>query len=149
MKKILVFSLLLLVVQACTKEKVTEPAKNDNPVSLESILMQKRWQLVAWKSSPAFFGDTDLYVTSPPCEKDNYYEFKKDSIFNFHYNTLKCDPSEKDYIQNKWFVKGDSISMWGTSYYIVSFDNNTLKTKGSQKFGPTVYVYNYTYKSME
>jgi len=146
MKPLLLIITLTVVLFACKKES-KNPTINNNPKS--SLLTFKKWQLTAWKVSPAFInGDTDFYASAEPCKNDDYFILSKDSLLTLYENTLKCDPQAPDFYVSKWFLDSDTLYMWGTPNIIITLDENSLKTKSFQKYGSTIYEYNISYKSI-
>ena len=79
--------------------------------------------------SPAYFGETDFFSSSPSCEKDDIFELKANNTFELNEGATKCDPSDPQILLTGPYT----INSAGTTITLFSeqsnmeLNGNTLK----------------------
>jgi hypothetical protein len=140
MKKIqIVFAAgIMMFCLACKKESKT---------SNTDLITSGNWKLSAITVNPGYDYngdgtiDTDIYALYEPCEKDDYYTFKKNGTMEINEGSSKCDPSSPQVSTVDWqFANNEkSIIIDGEQATIVEISANRLQLKYDD-YGETTNV---------
>ena len=128
--------LLLASTNSCKKEDKVEP-----PPSKTDILTAGtgQWKMSAYTLTPPYdldgdgTPDTDAYATFDPCEKDNYFVFKKDGVLETNEGASKCSPSDPQIEISSWsFANNETeITIDGVLCSIQELTSTRLRVKTS------------------
>ena len=130
MKKVLIFSTLLIALNACKKDDA-------KPASKADLLTSGTWRLTAAVTDMDGDGtfETDEYAALGTCFTDNIWTFNSNNSIAVDEGATKCDPSDPQVQTGSWQLTNNqtNLSFEGETYVIQQLDANTLIL--SQSFG--------------
>ena len=130
MKKVLIFSTLLIALNACKKDDA-------KPASKADLLTSGTWRLTAAVTDMDGDGtfETDEYTAFGTCFTDNIWTFNSNNSIAVDEGATKCDPSDPQVQTGSWQLTNNqtNLSFEGETYVIQQLDANTLIL--SQSFG--------------
>ena len=130
MKKVLIFSTLLIALNACKKDDA-------KPASKADLLTSGTWRLTAAVTDMDGDGtfETDEYAAFGTCFTDNIWTFNSNNSIAVDEGATKCDPSDPQVQTGSWQLTNNqtNLSFEGETYVIQQLDANTLIL--SQSFG--------------
>lgn len=121
----------LLVFTGCSKDK------KDNAKSRSELIIGD-WQTIKVEVSPAYDYDgdgkvdSDLFIVSADCNKDDYTSIKPNAIYELNRGVIKCFPTQQQVDLGTWvLVNNDNTLIIDGSDQaeILQLDNTTLKLK--------------------
>ena len=126
MKKILVFSIILIALYSCKKD-------DNKPATKSDYLTSGSWIVTAAATDDDGDGtyETDEYADFEPCYKDNVWTFNTNGSVVMDEATTKCDPSDSQVITSQWHLADNetSLILGSDSYSIVQLDANQIVLK--------------------
>lgn len=126
MKKRVIYLMLILFGVAMFS------CKKDDAGSLKDKLIGK-WMMVAMTSSPAFEGETDLFILKDSCSKDDIVIFNADGTVTNDEGVLKCDEEDPQTSSGgTWTLSSDNKTLQVTKNGTVA--NITIITLTSSEF---------------
>jgi hypothetical protein len=132
MKKILIFSIVLMAMNACKKDDAKPQSKSD-------MLTSGTWKLTAAVTDQDGDGtfETNEYDGFDACFTDNVWSFNTNGSAVVDEGATKCDPSDPQVQTDSWQLTNSetNLSFAGDTYLVEQLDANTLILKLS--FGAT------------
>lgn len=138
MRYLLAFATLVLVFSACSKAPENSPSKEDD-------LRGGKWKMVAGtqRLDPAIGMDTiyHYYDSLALCAKDDYLVFSE-NMDGTQNSGEKCDPSEPDVVDFKWFLEnnGSKINFYNATQ---TFLHQSAVSAPFVSFGPNEFTIRY------
>lgn len=138
-----------LLFTACKKD-------DDKPLTREQILTSGKWKVTAITVDPAinFNGVmiTDFYNSAfyPDCVKDNFSTFNANGTVIDDEGPTKCSTSDPQNVSGTWVFNSDKTIITltyrgeSTSYNILEFTNNLIKTRYSEVIEGVQYNFTMT-----
>ena len=119
-------SIILLVgicISSCSKDEGTS-APVDHP-------MVAKLKMNEWMISAQTLNGNDVFSSKDPCEKDDSYVFKADSVCMRNENTIECDPTDPGPFTSEWFFNDDytELTFDLSDYKILEFTSSILKVQ--------------------
>ena len=126
MKKVLIFSALLIALNSCKKDDA-------KPASKADLLTSGTWRLTAAVTDMDGDGtfETDEYAAFGTCFTDNIWTFNSNGSVAVDEGATKCDPSDPQVQTDTWQMTNNetNLSFAGDTYLIEQLDANTLILK--------------------
>ena len=126
MKRMFVFSMLLIAMNACKKDDVKPASKSD-------LLTSGTWRLTAAVTDLDGDGtfETNEFADFEPCFTDNIWTFNSNGSVAVDEGATKCDPSDPQVQTDSWQMTNNetNLSFAGDTYLIEQLDANTLILK--------------------
>ena len=126
MKKIVVFSILIVALNACKKD-------DDKPVSKSSLLTTGTWAMTAAVTDDDGDGifETDEFAAFDACFTDNIWTFNSNGSAVVDEGSTKCDPADPQVETGNWQMTNNetNLTIAGETYLIEQLDANTLILK--------------------
>lgn len=126
MKKIFVFSIALIAMNACKKDDA-------KPVSKTDMLTSGTWKLTAAVTDADGDGtfETNEYATFDACFTDNIWSFNTNGSAVMDEGPTKCDPADSQVQTDSWQLTNNetNLSFAGDTYLVEQLDASTLILK--------------------
>ena len=140
-------ALLMIAGSSCKKEdKVETPSKTDILTAGTG-----QWKMSVYTLTPPYdldgdgAPDTDAYATFEPCEKDNYFVFKKDGVLETNEGASKCDAADPQIEMGTWSFSNNEteITIDGILCTIQELTSSKLRVKTpiSTSIGDITFVH--------
>lgn len=130
MKKVLVFSALLIALNACKKDDAKPASKTD-------LLTSGTWKMTAASTDQDGDGtfETDEYAGLGTCFTDNIWTFNSNGSVAVDEGATKCDPSDSQVTTGQWQLINNqsTLVLEGDTYTVQQLDASTLIL--TQSFG--------------
>src|SRR6476661_1114052 len=130
MKKLLIFSIVLIATGACKKDDAKKQTKAD-------LLTSGTWRLTAAVTDQDGDGtfETNDFASFDACFTDNIWSFNTNGSAVMDEGPTKCDPSDSQVVTDDWQLTNNetNLSFAGDTYLVEQLDATTLVLK--QSFG--------------
>jgi hypothetical protein len=137
MKKIVVFSVLLIAMNACKKD-------DDKPMSKADLLTSGTWAMTAAVSDDDGDGtfETNEFADFESCFTDNIWTFNSNGSAAVDEGPTKCDPADSQVVTANWQMTNNetNLTLDGDTYLIEQLDATTLILKMSYGFNSSSKV---------
>jgi len=119
MKKILLYSLVILLFTTCKKDK-----DENCTLSVSAAAGSYRVTAVTYRQTPTS-SEQDYYNTlfPNPCERDDTFTFNANGTYNYVDAGIKCAPPGDS--QGTWSLSGNTVTIDGDPGNVQSFNCST------------------------
>ena len=134
------FSFLMLLVTACTKDKPEPSQKNITGV----------YRITGLKAKTDGGAQADVYNQLTECQQNDTWGFQEDGTFL--YGGVATSACQSEDFSGTWSLNGESFTITGpqntTTYHLEKFDGHTLvlSTAGTVNGDPATYFVTFTKK---
>ena len=149
-QNILSFALIIIVITACSKDKVSTMPPMSSKDSTAIFLQSGYWKFTFFNITPALNGVTDGLSVQPPCLRDNLWQYAANGIFYIDEGETKCNDADVQTQQGTWnYDEVSSVLTFKTA--TIDFLLNVTKSSSTSISGyrnetinGTAYVFNGT-----